>query len=222
MAPALQCPDCATKHRLDDVPEAGTFGCRGCGRLLKVPGGRAVGSPAPAAPAPLPVVSPPAPEPTPVIAPPTAPEVPSVVDPPAERVLASAVAGTTGAPVAATVPPPRSEATAVLPETVDPTQTPERAKRRVAWWLVLCLWIVALPAGFLIVFLVARLTGLFTSDQLSDIFLASGFDRFWPLARLVPLVALVTALIVQIGAAAFARRSRPVPQVTTGADDGLR
>ena len=228
MAPALQCPDCSTKHRLDDVPEAGTFGCRGCGRLLKVPGGR----PAPMAPIEpeAPVVSPgavaPAPEPRPAPVPEPEPEPEPVVSddpvpsPTGERVLASAVAGTTAASPA--VPPPtRAEATAVLPETTVAEPTPKREKRRVAWCLVLCLWIVAVPAGFLIVFLVARLTGLFTSDQLSDVFLATGFDRFWPLARLIPFVALVTALIVQVGVAALARRDRRAPAqpgVGPGAD----
>jgi len=204
MAPALQCPDCSTKHPLDGVPEAGTFGCRGCGRMLKVPGSR------PAAP----VAPPPAPAPTPV--PPVVPSPAATPDPGAERVLASAVAGSAAA--SASTPPTvgAPDATAVLPEVDDPMPPRRTEKRRVAWWLVLCLWIVAVPAGFLIVFLVARLTGLFTSDQLSDIFLASGFDRFWPLARLVPLVALVTALIVQIGVAALARRTRPRAQPDAG------
>ena len=211
MAPALQCPDCSTKHPLAEVPAAGTFGCRGCGRMLKVPGGGPAAPPvAPVAPvAPAPVAPPPvAPvAPAPVVQPPVAP----IPEPPVERVLASAVVGASAPAVAAAaVPPPGPDATAVLPETASPA--PKREKRRVAWWLVLCLWIVAVPAGFLIVFLVARVTGLFTSDQLSDIFLASGVDRFWPLARLVPLVALVTALIVQIGVAALARRRRPVRQ----------
>lgn len=218
MAPALQCPDCSTKHRLDDVPEVGTFGCRGCGRLLKVPGGR---TPA-AAPVPPPE-PPPEPAPVPVTAPvPPPASGPVVPAPSGERVLASAVAGTAAASGPAPGPAPRPEATAVLPETDLSTPSPERVKRRVAWWLVLCLWIVALPAGFLIVFAIARLTGLFTSDQLSDVFLAAGFDRFWPLARLVPLVALVTALIVQVGVAALARRGRASVQPVAGSDDGAR
>lgn len=210
MAPALQCPDCSTKHPLDGVPEAGTFGCRGCGRMLKVPGSRPA---APAAPPVAPVAPPVSPAST--SAPPVAPPSAATPDPGAERVLASAVAGSAAG--SASTPPSAAapDATAVLPEVAAST-TPRTEKRRVAWWLVLCLWIVAVPAGFLIVFLVARLTGLFTSDQISDIFLASGFDRFWPLARLVPLVALVTALIVQIGVAALARRGRPRTQSDAG------
>lgn len=217
MAPALQCPDCSTKHPLDGVPEAGTFGCRGCGRMLKVPGSRPA---APVVPPVVPVAAPPTPTPAPPPAPtphpPVAPPPLTTPDPGTERVLASAVAGSTA--VSASTPPTAGapDATAVLPEVAEPMPPRRTEKRRVAWWLVLCLWIVAVPAGFLIVFLIARLTGLFTSDQISDIFLASGFDRFWPLARLVPLVALVTALIVQISVAALARRGRPRTQADAG------
>jgi hypothetical protein len=83
---------------------------------------------------------------------------------------------------------------------------------RVPWWMRLALWVVAVPLSFLAVFLVARAFGLFTSTQLSDLFLANDRARFWPVARLLPFVALVTAAFVQLGVYGLARlrgRSRP-------------
>ncbi len=44
--------------------------------------------------------------------------------------------------------------------------------RSVPWWMRLLLWIVAVPLSFLLVFLVARAFGMFTTNQLSDVFLA--------------------------------------------------
>jgi hypothetical protein len=37
MAPVLQCPDCKTKHPLDQIGDRTAFACEGCGRMLKVP-----------------------------------------------------------------------------------------------------------------------------------------------------------------------------------------
>ena len=76
---------------------------------------------------------------------------------------------------------------------------------RVPWWMRLLLWIVAVPLSFLLVFLVARTFSLFTTNQLSDLFLANNTGRFWPVARLLPFVALVTAALVQGGVYGLAR-----------------
>jgi len=75
----------------------------------------------------------------------------------------------------------------------------------VSWWMRLLLWFVAVPLGFLLVFLVARAFGFFTTNQLSDLFLANDTARFWPVARLLPFVALVTALLVTLGVYLIAR-----------------
>ena len=37
MAPVLLCPECGTKHPLDNVADVSAFPCSGCGRTLKVP-----------------------------------------------------------------------------------------------------------------------------------------------------------------------------------------
>ena len=58
------------------------------------------------------------------------------------------------------------------------------------------MWIVAVPLGFAIVFGLARAFGMLSSNQLEDVFLETGWSRFWPVARLLPFVALVTASIV--------------------------
>jgi hypothetical protein len=96
------------------------------------------------------------------------------------------------APVASPLEPPRE------------TAAPGRAG--VPWWMRLLLWIVAVPVSFVLVFSIARMSGLFTHDQLTDVFLASGRSRFWPLARVLPFVALLTALIVQGGVVFIGRR----------------
>jgi hypothetical protein len=73
----------------------------------------------------------------------------------------------------------------------------------VSRWARLLLWLVAVPLGFLLVFGFARAFGFFTSTQLQDVFLA---DMFWPVIRLLPFVALVTATIVHGGVLLLGRR----------------
>ncbi len=55
------------------------------------------------------------------------------------------------------------------------------------FWMRLLVWIVAVPLGFVIVFGVARGLGFLTQTQLEDVFLETGWDRFWPVARLLPV-----------------------------------
>jgi hypothetical protein len=76
----------------------------------------------------------------------------------------------------------------------------------VAWWQRLLLWCVAVPVSFFIVFVLARAFGVFTSNQLSDVFLANGLSRFWPVIRLLPFVALLTAALVHGGVYVLGRR----------------
>jgi len=199
MAPVLQCPDCGEKHPLASVPTHGAFPCRGCGRVLKVPerpasrasvpsGAAAAGAPVSGAVAMKPV---PTPTPVPVA---TAVARPSVSD------AAGAAAEPTSTRVVPTVD---SEALGAL--------SPRSGRRPVArlghvpWWLRLLLWFVAVPAAFLVVFVIARELSVFTSNQLSDLFLANDTSRFWPLARLLPFVALLTAVFVQGGVYLLAR-----------------
>jgi hypothetical protein len=197
MAPVLQCPDCGEKHPLATVPTHGAFPCRACGRVLKVPetGAR-------------PTITPPT-----VAAPKVAPVTVTTAPP---------------RPAAATVPTPAPVATAVArpPAEADPTATrvvppvdgealgalsPKSSRRPVArlgsvpWWLRFLLWVVAVPVSFLLVFVIARGLSVFTTNQLSDLFLANDNARFWPVARLLPFVALLTATFVQVGVYLLAR-----------------
>jgi hypothetical protein len=91
--------------------------------------------------------------------------------------------------------------TAGSPGTNGSAQAPTRRSARaqagvVPFWTRLGLWLVAVPAGFVLVFGFARAFGMLSSQQLQDVFLEEGWDRFWPVARLLPFVALVTASIV--------------------------
>ena len=185
MAPVLQCPDCGTKHTLGEVPEYGAFPCKGCGRVLKVP--ERVGSSAAPAPAPPTVVAPPPPPPPPAAAAPVA----AAVDPAPTAIM----------PVVETNPRP-------APVDALPAARPLPDKPRlgkVPLWMRFLVWVVAVPLAFVIVFVIARASGVFTSSQLSDVFLATDADRFWPIARVLPFVALLTAVLVQAGIYAIAR-----------------
>jgi len=203
MAPVLQCPDCGTKHPLASVPDAGTFPCRGCGRTLKVP--EVVPRTARTGTAP---VTPPAATAAPTAgaaAPPSSPvQEPSVPAAPAPATRAMPAAERS-------IDPPRPIPKAVLGPT--PTFAP------VPLWMRFALWVVALPLSFFVVFLLARATGLFTSSQLSDVFLANGGNRFWPIIRILPFVALLTAALVHGGVYAIARQRgrRRAPDVSARA-----
>ena len=166
MAPVLQCPDCGQKHPLAQVPNQGAFPCQGCGRVLKVPevvgqraaaaaaAGAAVGVAAAPAPAPAPA---PAAAPAPVAAPtPTPPPVPAPAPRPVP--VATAVVGPNG-------PAPDPNATRAVPEVDEQAlgalggrsgRRPVARLGHVPWWMRLLLWFIAVPVGFLSVFLVAR------------------------------------------------------------------
>jgi hypothetical protein len=75
----------------------------------------------------------------------------------------------------------------------------------VPFWIRLLLWFVAVPASFVLVFGIARVLGLLTTSQLEDVFLETGWDRFWPVARLLPFVAFITASIVHFSVLGISR-----------------
>jgi hypothetical protein len=193
MAPVLQCPECGTKHPLGEVPDAGSFPCKGCGRQLKVPEmaprGAGAGAPGPARPVP-PV------NPNPTVAVPPVPPQSTRVMPVVEHNPAASAA-----PAAAAAPPAASAAPVAAARPVAAS-----AFAPVPVWMRVLLWIVALPLSFVVVLLFARAIGVLTSNQITDIWLAPGSSRFWPVARLLPFVALLTAVLVQAGVMVLARR----------------
>lgn len=207
MAPVLQCPDCGEKHPLAQVPGGGAFACRGCGRVLKVP--EAVSQRLTAS-----------------AAPPSPPSQAASGPLPAPAATAAAAAARPDASASAVRPVPIATAVANPAAPFDPNSTravpaaddlgsggrgargsrqPVARLAPVPWWMRLLLWFVAVPLAFLIVFLLARALRVFTTNQLSDVFLANTTSRFWPVLRLLPFVALLTAAFVQAGVYGFAR-----------------
>ena len=63
-------------------------------------------------------------------------------------------------------------------------------------WVRFGLWIVAVPLAFIVVFALARAFGMLSTNDVTDVALAEGWHRFVPIARLLPFVALATALFV--------------------------
>ena len=162
-----------------DSVGSSAFPCKGCGRTLKVPQ-----------------------------------QVPAAAG------AAAAPAADADLPWPSASVPPEPASTRVVPTTTTPppAPAPERAapKRRAASldpvpsrWLRFLLWIVAVPLGFVIVFALARAFGMLNSTQIEDVVITEGLGRFWPIARLLPFVALVTAGIVQASVFGITRlRSR--------------
>ena len=190
MAPVLLCPECGTKHPLDRVADRSAFPCAGCGRTLKVPtaaqpsNGTSGLPPVPPPPVdaldelPWPTASKPSGDPD-------ATQVFGAPLPPGPE-LAAPLA------VAPPVPPPGapSPLDGARPAAAEPTLVPPRGVR-------FALWFAAVPLAFLVVFTFARAVGLLTTNEVTDVALANGWSRFWPIARLLPFVALVTAGLLQ-------------------------
>jgi hypothetical protein len=175
-AQLLQCPDCGHRHDLAALGDVHTFRCEQCGRALKVPAQFRNGSDAapPAAPAAAAAARSPAPAP-----------IDETVRQPAVR-----------------VPPPEPEPVTEDEPTVRkpagataPARRAGRTKVPIYWRLLI--WLFAIPIGLVLVFqVIARKLGWLTRDELIDAFTAGGWDRFRPIAQLLPLAAFVIAVIV--------------------------
>jgi TRAP-type C4-dicarboxylate transport system permease small subunit len=93
---------------------------------------------------------------------------------------------------------------ASAPAAAEPRQRPARDPVPPRWARFL-LWIVAIPLAFIVVLVFARAAGMLTTNEISDVALAEGWGRFWPIARLIPFVALAAAAFVQGGALLLTR-----------------
>ncbi len=197
MAPVLLCPECGEKHPLDGVGGS-AFPCKGCGRTLKVP--QQVPTPAGVGAAGV----------DPDLPWPQAGASTSTRVLPATPVPGAAAAAAADVPVVPVMPPVTPAAPKAAPRSSRPRDpVPGR-------WARFGLWILAVPLGFIIVFGFAQIIGVLNSNQLEDVALDEGLARFWPIARLLPFVALVTAGLVQLGVYGLtrlrARRGRgPMP-----------
>jgi hypothetical protein len=83
-------------------------------------------------------------------------------------------------------------------------------------------WVVAVPLGFVIAAWPSYQFGLISKDDVLDIFVGSGADRYLRLAAVTAIWAVVTALLVQLfveggrwwAARRRARRRQPRPRAT--------
>lgn len=177
MARALQCPDCGHREPLDNVAAADQFRCHGCGRALKVPQEfRTNGSDSPAEPIH---------EPDPEVTPPTESDVPE-----STRVLARVSADAAIAPNTSAAPTlTRIEREALAAQAY---AMPLPLVVRLAAW---ALW---LPIGLGFTFWFALKVEWLNKDHLVDTLGKVTWDRFVPIARLLPLAALIVALLVHV------------------------
>jgi hypothetical protein len=180
MAKALECPACGAKHRLDSLEPASTFRCDRCGQKLKVPASVAAAPSGSEARSPAAVAPPPRRRPSGSAA---TTEVIGV-----SATLAHATddrdaksAGDDGAPAEA----PRKGATTA-------------PRQRVRWYWRLLAWLVAVPLGFVLTAWPAYEFGLIRKDDVLDVFVGSGTERYTRLAIVTLIWALVTAVLVQV------------------------
>jgi hypothetical protein len=75
---------------------------------------------------------------------------------------------------------------------------PAKVRTRLPWPFRLLAWIIAIPLGLALVGIPARKAGYLSSQKLLDIVIERNLDRYLPLAVIVILWALVTALLVQL------------------------
>src|SRR5919201_7108512 len=124
--------------------------------------------------------------------------------------------------------PPRSDATAVLPErpaaaAPSPAGTPARRPRprpvrtaadpaatdAVSRPLRVLAWVVAMVLGLVVTLWVARITGWLSGDRLVDVFTQEGWARYIRVVAVAPVWALFTTLWLTLfleGGRALARR----------------
>jgi hypothetical protein len=182
-AQLLQCPDCGHRHDLAALGDVPTFRCEDCGRALKVPAQFRNGAePAPARAT------------TPASAPAAAPTpTPRVVDDTMVQPVATAAAASPDPDPVVVLDdePVARKAPAARPA----SRKPARTKVPIYWRILI--WLAAIPIGLLFVFqVIARKLGWLTQNELIDAFTAGGWDRFRPIAQLLPLAAFVIAVIV--------------------------
>jgi hypothetical protein len=196
VARALECPACGARHPVDGREPASEFRCERCGQKLLVPAAATAAASTTNAPASSPA-------------------------PPPRRGATSAAASTAGT-VTVTLPATGEGSKKPPVDGRTSAQPPPAAKRRAAWYWRLLAWIVAVPLGFVIAVWPSYEFGLISKDDVLDIFVGSGADRYLRLAAVTAIWAVVTALLVQLfveggrwlAARRRARRRPPRPRAT--------
>ena len=207
MARALQCPDCGHREPIDNVSDVEQFRCHGCGRALKVPPEflpAGVGA-QPAADHGQPQVGAP---PEPAIGGIDGTEL-------LDRVGASGGSGEAASADAVTSAVASPAPNRVLARAGDEILAPathervpsraERAERAAAIYdrplplaARLAVWIVWLPLGLAATYGFAIKAEWINQDQLFDAVGEVTWGRFLPIARILPLAAIVIALLVHV------------------------
>jgi hypothetical protein len=188
MAKALECPACGAKHRLDGIDPGDTFRCDRCGQKLKIPAAGSNGSPAS-------TMADAADDPRPGDE--TSTPIGTVPPPPPRRASSSRATEVIGASAATLA----VDENGVDPPTADDrrgTRPATAPRRRVKWYWRLLAWVVAVPLGFVLTAWPAYELGLIRKNDVLDVFVGSGTDRYTRLAIVTLLWALVTAILVQL------------------------
>ncbi|HEY7106309.1 MAG TPA: hypothetical protein VH986_07900 [Acidimicrobiia bacterium] len=192
MAKALECPACGAKHRLDGRDPTETFRCDRCGQKLKIPAAAVATTAAPAG-----ASADPTEHDDGASAPAATAATGTVAPPPRRRTSSSTATEVIGVSAAATAtdeddrePPSDSRRRGARPA--------KAPRRRARWYWRLLAWIVAVPLGFVLTAWPAYEFGLIRKDDVLDVFVGSGTDRYARLAIVTLLWALVTAILVQL------------------------
>lgn len=177
MAGALQCPACGHKHRLDRFPGAPTFRCARCRRMLRTP--PEFRRPEPGAP--------------PRAGPGTR------VRPLPSRVQRGGAAATDRTAV---LPAPAAPARAPVPG-LGATRSAAPLARRdslpVPAPLRALVWVLAVGLSGVVVFWTARQVRWLSGDRLIDMMTGHGFGRYSRVLAVVPVWALLAAVLATVG-----------------------
>lgn len=169
MAKALECPACGARHRLDGLdPTKTTFTCERCGQTLKVPAGAALTQASSGGP---------------------------TVAPPPRRRASGSSPGRETIGVSATLGADDRNGDRPAGGSARRAQAPTR---RVRWYWRLLAWVLAVPLAFVITWWPAYELGLIRKDDVLDVFVGSGIDRYTRLAIGTLIWAVVTAALVQL------------------------
>ena len=185
-AQLLQCPDCGHTHDIAALGDVHTFRCEQCGRALKVPPQFRT----------APSVDATVRQPAVARIPDPAPETGA----PATELSAADLGANVGVADVGAADLGAASGTATPARAPRPVRMSRRnpTKPYVPMYWRLLVWVAAVPIGLVVVFqLIARKLGWLTQNQLIDAFTAGGWDRFRPIAQLLPLAAFVIALLVQ-------------------------
>ena len=121
-----------------------------------------------------------------------------VVPPRRRRAGSPAPAGAAAAGITVTLPAVSATPAPDVPDGAPTRSSSRPERRRVAWYWRLMAWIVAVPLGFVIAVVPSYKFGLISKDDVLDVFVGSGTDRYVRLGVVTVIWAVVTAVLVQL------------------------